>query len=101
MQRLTPTVLEGLFGYQDGFYAISKTPDHSYKRATPANIAHSLRDDSPPQSPHFWRAQLIHYGLQVTSHVDLAKHRLATALELNGLDVPPGILRIESRLRRL
>lgn len=100
MSRLAPPVHYDLFAYYGALYAYGR--EHgggSYVRATPSQITHLLRNDHPNNTLHFWRSQLVHYGLIDAPDIDLAKHRLQMGLDLTGLEVPAGILAVEQDLK--
>ncbi|KAF2630393.1 hypothetical protein BU25DRAFT_456132 [Macroventuria anomochaeta] len=105
MDRLAPPLHFRNFIYRSVLHANPGDGARSCPRATPAELAALLSSDglepSKDKPPHFYSAQLIHYGLLVTSDIDLAKHRLRNALHRSELAVPPEIREIEDKMSAL
>ncbi|MCJ1280675.1 hypothetical protein MMC21_008505 [Puttea exsequens] len=101
-------VTRGNFLYNGDLY-VDVGNLNRHKRVSLAEITEVLRPDlkksksGPPlKDPvgHWYEAQLIHYGLPPSKDKARAKMRLLENLNNSNLKVPPGIIAIESDLKK-
>jgi hypothetical protein len=94
---------DGFEYYNHEFYAISN--DKPYRRYSVAELkaflfSSSSKTSVQDQPAHWYRAQLLHYGLQPSDRKGTAMLRLVDALNQDTLEVPPHLRRLEKELKR-
>ncbi|RHZ56027.1 sorting nexin-3 [Aspergillus thermomutatus] len=100
----TPPVTRGGFEYYNHeFYAISN--NKPYRRYSVAELkafffSSSSKTSVQDQPAHWYRAQLLHYGLQPSDRKGTAMLRLVDALNHDTLEVPAHIQRLEKELKQ-
>ncbi|RLL98333.1 hypothetical protein CFD26_107415 [Aspergillus turcosus] len=100
----TPPVTRGGFEYYNHeFYAISN--NKPYRRYSVAELkafffSSSSKMSVQDQPAHWYRAQLLHYGLQPSDRKGTAMLRLLDALNHDTLEVPAHLKRLEKVLKQ-
>jgi hypothetical protein len=103
MSPTPPVTRDGFEYYNHEFYAISN--DKPYRRYSVAELkaflfSSSSKTSVQDQPAHWYRAQLLHYGLQPSDRKGTAMLRLVDALNQDTLEVPPHLRRLEKELKR-
>jgi hypothetical protein len=103
MSPTPPVTRDGFEYYNHEFYAISN--DKPYRRYSVAELkafffSSSSKTSVQDQPAHWYRAQLLHYGLQPSDRKGTAMLRLVDALNQDTLEVPPHLKRLEKELKR-
>jgi hypothetical protein len=103
MSPTPPVTRDGFEYYNHEFYAISN--DKPYRRYSVAELkaflfSSSSKTSVQDQAAHWYRAQLLHYGLQPSDRKGTAMLRLVDALNQDTLEVPPHLRRLEKELKR-
>ncbi|KAI9041393.1 uncharacterized protein KD926_006969 [Aspergillus affinis] len=99
-----PVARDGFEYYNDEFYAI--VPPHRRHRRSSIPELRAIFNSTPKMTSvkdkpaHWYRAQLIHYGLQPTDNKDTAAMRLLDALNKDTLKVPGSVQRLERLLKK-
>ncbi|KAH8426474.1 uncharacterized protein LDX57_004211 [Aspergillus melleus] len=105
MERLLLPVSRDGFEYcNNEFYALVH-PNHRHRRSSIPELRAFFNSTSKKTSikdkpAHWYRAQLIHYGLQPTDIKGTAAMRLLDALDRDVLKVPGSVQRLERALKR-
>lgn len=99
-----PVSRHGFEYYNDEFYALVH-PNHRHRRSTIPELRAFFNSTSQKPSlkdkpAHWYRAQLIHYGLRPTDNKGTATIRLLDALDQDVLQVPGSIKQIERALEQ-
>ncbi|KAF7157718.1 hypothetical protein CNMCM6106_003571 [Aspergillus hiratsukae] len=100
----TPPVTRGGFEYYNHeFYAISN--NKPYRRHSVAELkafffSSSSKTSVQDQPAHWYRAQLLHYGLQPSDRKGTAMLRLLDALNHDKLEVPAHLKKLEKELKQ-
>ncbi|KAI9368804.1 hypothetical protein BJX61DRAFT_546176 [Aspergillus egyptiacus] len=102
MDPIPPASRNGFEYYNHDFY-VTVPPDHRHRRCTVSEIGDLLNgrgsvsiNDKPA---HWYRAQLLHYGLQPTSQKGTAVIRLMDAFRRRELEVPEHLRKLEADLK--
>ncbi|KAF9894274.1 hypothetical protein FE257_007776 [Aspergillus nanangensis] len=101
---LSPPVSQGDYHYQQGDFYVS-TKQNRHRRATIPEL-HTLFHPPIGQAPpkdhpaHWYRAQLLHYGLQPSDNKGTAAKRLLDAVNHDQLAVPNNLRLLEKELKK-
>ncbi|KAK6955957.1 hypothetical protein Daesc_003604 [Daldinia eschscholtzii] len=99
MSLASPTSKDG-FSYAGDLFA-EASGHNRHRRATVAELKDHFQSGSEKDHPaHWFEAQLIHYGLQVSKTKAVARMRLFDAVNGGNLAVPAHIKRLESELKK-
>lgn len=103
MDSQPPVSRDGFEYDNDEFYVLVQ-PNHRHRRFAihelRAILASTSKTPLKDQPAHWYRAQLIHYGLQATDHTDTATQRLLDAMRQKTLEVPAWVQRLERELKK-
>ncbi|KAK1144879.1 hypothetical protein N8T08_004892 [Aspergillus melleus] len=99
-----PVSRDGFEYYDNGFYAVVH-PNHRHRRSSIPELRAIFNSTSKKTSikdkpAHWYRAQLIHYGLQPTDIKGTAAMRLLDVLNRDALKVPGSVQRLERALKK-
>ncbi|KAK2805587.1 hypothetical protein FQN50_006102 [Emmonsiellopsis sp. PD_5] len=108
---LIPPVSRGIFHYSNGDLFVTSQGDNRHRRASIPELQHLFHP--PPdqiqiqttttiekRTGHWYKAQLLHYGITPSNTKAIAAMRLLDALNRGTLEVPPNIRRLEEELSR-
>ncbi|KAK2734300.1 hypothetical protein FQN55_002848 [Onygenales sp. PD_40] len=109
---LIPPVSRGIFHYSNGDLYVTSQGDNRHRRASIPELQHLFHP--PPgqiqttttttttdkRTGHWYKAQLLHYGITPSNSKAVAAVRLLDALNRGSLEVPPNIRKLEEELRR-
>ncbi|KAI1652062.1 uncharacterized protein F4817DRAFT_321955 [Daldinia loculata] len=99
MSLASPISKDG-FSYAGDLFA-EASGHNRHRRATVAELKDHFRSGSEKDHPaHWFEAQLIHYGLQVSKTKAVARMRLFDAVNAGNLSVPAHIQKLESELKK-
>ncbi|KAL2012179.1 hypothetical protein VTN00DRAFT_4897 [Thermoascus crustaceus] len=103
---LTPPVSRDNFHYSNGDFYVASFNQNQHRRATIPELR-ALFHPPPGQPPttkdppaHWYKAQLLHYGLQPSDNKGTAAKRLLDALNQGRLEVPVHLQRLERELKK-
>ncbi|KAI1471047.1 uncharacterized protein F4812DRAFT_164585 [Daldinia caldariorum] len=97
---LAPPVSKDGFSYAGDIFA-EASGHNRHRRATVAELRDHFQRGSEKDHPaHWFEAQLIHYGLQVSKTKAVARMRLFDAVNGGNLAVPAHIQRLEADLKK-
>jgi hypothetical protein len=103
MGPVPPASRNGFEYYNNDFYVVIP-PYNRHRRCTVPELHDLLCSPgsaSVKDKPaHWYRAQLIHYGLRPTDNKGTAVMRLLDAVRLGDLEVPDHLVKLEENLRR-
>ncbi|KAI8958854.1 hypothetical protein F5Y11DRAFT_25536 [Daldinia sp. FL1419] len=99
MSLASPASKDG-FSYAGDLFA--ETSGHNrHRRATVAELKDHFKSGSEKDHPaHWFEAQLIHYGLQVSKTKAVARMRLFDAVNGGNLSIPTHIKKLEMELKK-
>ncbi|KAI0095591.1 hypothetical protein F4814DRAFT_179573 [Daldinia grandis] len=99
MSLASPISKDG-FSYAGDLFA--ETSGHNrHRRATVAELRDHFQSGSEKDHPaHWFEAQLIHYGLQVSKTKAVARMRLFDAVNAGNVSIPAHIQKLESELKK-
>ncbi|KAI1656238.1 hypothetical protein F4813DRAFT_364762 [Daldinia decipiens] len=99
MSLASPTSKDG-FSYAGDLFA-EASGHNRHRRATVAELKDHFKSGSEKDHPaHWFEAQLIHYGLQVSKTKAVARMRLFDAVNAGNLSIPAHIQKLESELKK-
>ncbi|KAF3070404.1 hypothetical protein GL218_00246 [Daldinia childiae] len=99
MSLASPTSKDG-FSYAGDLFA-EASGHNRHRRATVAELKDHFKSGSEKDHPaHWFEAQLIHYGLQVSKTKAVARMRLFDAVNAGNVSVPAHIKKLESELKK-
>src|SRR5437868_4406159 len=102
---LTGPVSRENYHYANGDFFVTSTNQNRHRRAPVAEL-NALFHPQPGQpaskdSPaHWYRAQLLHYGLQPSDNKGTAAKRLLDAVNRGDLQVPDRLRKLEQSLKK-
>ncbi|KAI0853771.1 hypothetical protein F5Y00DRAFT_59658 [Daldinia vernicosa] len=99
MSLASPVSKDG-FSYAGDLFA-EASGHNRHRRATVAELKDHFKSGSEKDHPaHWFEAQLIHYGLQVSKTKAVARMRLFDAVNAGNLSIPAHIQKVESELKK-
>ncbi|KAJ9306463.1 hypothetical protein DTO217A2_4009 [Paecilomyces variotii] len=103
---LTPPVSRENFHYSNGDFYVTSSNQNQHRRATIPELQ-ALFHPLPGQPPtvkdppaHWYKAQLLHYGLQPSDNKGTAAKRLLDALNQGRLEIPVNLQQLERYLKK-
>ncbi|KAJ9197724.1 hypothetical protein DTO164E3_5578 [Paecilomyces variotii] len=103
---LTPPVSRENFHYSNGDFYVTSSNQNQHRRATIPELQ-ALFHPLPGQPPtakdppaHWYKAQLLHYGLQPSDNKGTAAKRLLDALNQGRLEIPVNLQQLERDLKK-
>lgn len=99
------SVTHGQFSFDGNNFCVTSSGTHFHRRASYAELRALFDTSMPDRShrpdypPHWYSAQLLHYGLPFSDKKVIAKMRLLDALQDGTLKVPGEMVKLEQDLK--
>ncbi|PHH79594.1 hypothetical protein CDD80_4356 [Ophiocordyceps camponoti-rufipedis] len=96
-----PPLAEEGFAYSEGGFLAEASGQNRHPRASKHELdTHFTTGNASDHPAHWFEAQLIHYGLNVSKNKAVARTRLLDAFNSGSLEVPPHVARLEADMKK-